>query len=176
MSIIQRNLDIFRTRLISLRGMLERAENELFPDDPEKKGILALRVAPDMQPFPYQISTACRQAELLISKLNDAPLREFSSEGASFQALKTHVAETIARIEAQSADEAFAAADTTLEIPNFPTLTLTGEEYIDDWLMPNFYFHIVTAYGLLRAQGLGIGKGDFLTHLRPRIAAAMTNT
>ncbi len=175
MSNIQRSLEIFRTRLISLKAMLERAEAELHPDDADKKDILAARLAPDMLPFPYQISFTCRQAELLIAKLNDAELREFESEGASFAALKTLVDETIARIEAQSADEAFAAADTSLQIPSFPTLTLTGADYIDEWLMPNFYFHLVTAYDILRAQGLALGKGDYMSHLRPRIAAAMAS-
>jgi len=56
-----------------------------------------------------------------------------------------------------------------------PTLSMTGQDYIDEWLTPNFYFHLVTAYDILRAKGLAIGKADYLSHLRPLLAAAMAS-
>ena len=52
------------------------------------------------------------------------------------------------------------------------TLPISGQDYIDEWLTPNFYFHFVTAYDILRAEGLAIGKADYMSHLRPLLAAA----
>lgn len=173
MSIVKRNLDIYRTRLVTLGNILGRAEAELFPDDLEKKALLEARLADDMLPLPSQVWFTCRQAELLLGKLNGAPVKEFETDSASFADLKAIVAETISRIEAQTdAKEDFAAGQTTLELPGFPTLPISGKDYIDEWLTPNFYFHLVTAYNILRAEGLGIGKTDYMSHLRPMLAAA----
>ena len=176
MTTVKRNLDIYRTRLATLQNMLGRAGAELLPDDPEKEALLAARLAPDMLPFPNQIWFTCRQAELLVGKLNGVPVREFDVEKADFASLKAVVADTIAHIEAQvDTKEGFADAETSIEIPGFPTLKMSGHDYIDEWLTPNFYFHLVTAYDILRAEGLGIGKADYMSHLRPRMAAAMSN-
>jgi hypothetical protein len=173
MGIVKRNLEIYRTRLVSLQNILGRAEAELLPDDPEKKALLTARLADDMLPLPNQVWFTCRQAELLLGKLNGAPVKEFESDKASFADLKALVAETISRIEAQTdTKEGFAEGKTTLELPGFPTLSISGQDYIDEWLTPNFYFHFVTAYDILRAEGLAIGKADYMSHLRPLLAAA----
>ena len=174
MSIVKRNLDIYRTRLVTLQNILGRAEAELLPDDPAKAALLEARIAPDMLPLPTQVWFTCRQAELLLGKLNGVPVKEFEADKASFADLKALVAETISRIEAQAdTKESFATSETTIEIPGFPTLKMSGHDYIDEWLTPNFYFHFVTAYDILRAEGLAIGKADYMSHLRPRLAAAM---
>jgi hypothetical protein len=123
--------------------------------------------------LPNQVWFTCRQAELLLGKLNAAPVKEFESDKASFADLKALVAETISRIEAQTdTKDDFAEGKTTLELPGFPTLSISGQDYIDEWLTPNFYFHFVTAYDILRAEGLAIGKADYMSHLRPLLAAA----
>nr|WP_321440096.1 DUF1993 domain-containing protein [uncultured Hyphomonas sp.] len=171
MGIVKRNLDICRTRLVTLQNILGRAEAELFPDDPEKKALLEARLADDMLPLPYQVWFSCRQAELLLSKLNDTPMKEFESDKASFADLKALVAETISRIAAQTdTKEDFAVGETVLELPGFPTVSLSGQDYIEEWLIPNFYFHLVTAYDILRAEGLALGKADYMNHLLPLLA------
>ncbi|MBR9835358.1 MAG: DUF1993 domain-containing protein [Alphaproteobacteria bacterium] len=173
MTTVKRNLDIYRTRLKTLQNILGRAEAELLPVDPEKKALLTARLAPDMLPFPNQVWFTCRQAELLLGKLNETPVKEFETDTASFADLKKLVAETISRIEAQAdTKEDFATGQTSLEIPGFPTLAISGQDYIDEWLTPNFYFHLVTAYDILRAQGLAIGKADYMSHLLPLLAGA----
>jgi hypothetical protein len=103
-------------------------------------------------------------------------VKEFEVDTASFADLEALVAETISRIKAQAdTKESFAEAKTSLELPSMPTLSMTGQDYIDEWLTPNFYFHLVTAYDILRAKGLAIGKADYLSHLRPLLAAAMAS-
>ena len=176
MSIIKRTLNIYRTRLVTLQGILGKAEAELFPDDPEKGALLTARLAPDMHAFPYQVWFTCRQAELLLGKLNGTPMKEFEADKASFADLKALVAETIARVEAQAGtSDDFVTGQTTLEIPGFPTLKISGQDYIDEWLTPNLYFHLVTAYDILRAEGLAIGKADYMSHLLPLLAGAASS-
>lgn len=52
-----------------------------------------------------------------------------------------------------------------IELPGGITFDLTGEEYARDWALPQFYFHAVTAYAILRSQGVGIGKADYVPHM-----------
>ena len=60
-----------------------------------------------------------------------------------------------------------AAADTPVDytLPNGMRFVMSSAEYIRDWTLPNFYFHAATAYGLLRREGLALGKADFMTHM-----------
>ena len=172
MSAVERKFDIFKSRLQSLSAILDRAEAELASDVASQTALLGARLAPDMLPFPYQIAFTCRQPALLLCKLNGETFEEIDIEALNFGGLKALVKKTIANIDAADACEKFAVADTELEIPGFPTLSMSGQDYMDDWLMPNFYFHFVTAYDILRKEGLELGKGDYMSHLRPRLAAA----
>ena len=60
------------------------------------------------------------------------------------------------------------------KIIRFPhaSLQLPGLDYVDEWLVPNFYFHLVTAYDILRHHGVDIGKADYMAHLGPRMRPA----
>ena len=51
-------------------------------------------------------------------------------------------------------------------------MVLSGRDYVDEWLLPNFYFHLVTAYDLLRREGVQIGKADYMAHLHGRVQRA----
>lgn len=72
---------------------------------------------------------------------------------------------------ATDALDAGAALPVTIELPGNVMLDMTGEQYARDWLLPQFYFHVVTAYAILRNQGVTIGKAEYVPHalayLRP---------
>ena len=74
MGIVKRNLDIYRTRLVTLGNILGRAEAELFPDDPEKKALLTARLADDMLPLPNQVSLPSSSVIVLRSTVSGLPL------------------------------------------------------------------------------------------------------
>jgi hypothetical protein len=52
-----------------------------------------------------------------------------------------------------------------IQCPDGMTFDLTGEQYVRDWALPHFYFHLVTAYAILRRAGIGLGKGDYVPHM-----------
>ena len=52
-----------------------------------------------------------------------------------------------------------------LELPNGMAFDMAAEEYVRDWALPQFYFHVVTAYAILRHHGVAIGKGDYVPHM-----------
>jgi hypothetical protein len=87
----------------------------------------------------------------------------------SFAELKDRCARTIAFIEGVSA-EAYAGAETRaveLKFPNGMGYQFTGSAYLTDFALPNFFFHVTTAYAILRSAGISLGKPDFLQHLGP---------
>ena len=60
------------------------------------------------------------------------------------------------------------------ELPMGMIFDLTGEQYARDWALPQFYFHVLTAYAILRAQGVELGKADYVAHMLPRLRQQST--
>ena len=170
---LETSLHIFKTRLETLRSILLRARKELFPGSDDMSPIMGARLAEDMLPFPYQITYACAQPRQFLAWLKDETPSDPNKdiETLSFSDLYQQVEDTIAAIEAASSDpdESLINRDKTLQIPPDRSFVLSGAEYVDEWLVPNFYFHIVAAYAILRARGLKIGKADYMAHLMPKI-------
>lgn len=170
---LRESLSIFDTRLASLATIMARGRTELFPGSDDMSPILGAKLAEDMLPFPYQIVFMCNQPNQLIAwlKEEDLPAAPEGIDTMSYAELEGHIAETRSRLsEAMtSTPECQLDRDKTIKIPPNMSFTLSGSEYVDEWLIPNFYFHYVTAYNIFRSRGLKIGKGDYMAHLMPRI-------
>lgn len=148
--------------------------------DGEADALLSAKLAPDMFPLSTQIRFACRQAHEGVSRLRQEPfgaaLQTLVDEGRNADANPGTLADAQARIaEALAVVEAAAAADLAIDpavpvahdLPNGMTLDLTAGTYARDWALPQFYFHIMTAYAILRAQGIALGKADYAAHMMP---------
>jgi len=146
----------------------------------EADALLAARLAPDMFPLATQVRFACRQAQEAVFRLQqrDSPpelhalLDEARSGGerpGTLADARARIAETLAVVEA-AATEGFAIdpeAPIAHALPNGMVLDVTATVYARDWALPQFYFHVVTAYAILRAQGIELGKGDYCGHMLP---------
>ncbi|SFR96472.1 DUF1993 domain-containing protein [Sphingomonas jatrophae] len=154
----------------------------------EADALLSARLAPDMFPLATQVRFACRQAQEGVFRLmqQDFPpaLDTLLAEGrdggerpGTLAEAQARIAETLAVV--QDAAAAGIAIDPATPIahalPNGMILDLTAERYARDWALPQFYFHIMAAYAILRAQGIELGKADYAAHmfayLRPSPAA-----
>ncbi|XZG69735.1 DUF1993 domain-containing protein [Chitinibacteraceae bacterium HSL-7] len=123
--------------------------------------MLGLRLAPDMHPFARQVQIACDTAKFAVARLSGTEAPRHPDNEASFAALRTRIAETQAFIASVEAS-AFADADTrTIELSFIP-VPMSAQAYLQGFVLPNFYFHLTTAYALLRSNGVAIGKADFL--------------
>jgi hypothetical protein len=160
----------------TLSTWLTKAEAQLPAGDAE--ALLAARLAPDMFPLATQVRFACRQAQEGVFRLQgqDFPpsLQILLDEGrnagerpGTLAEAQARIAETLAVVEsAAAAGRAIeAAAPIAHELPNGMILDLTSEQYARDWAVPQFYFHVVTAYSILRAQGIDLGKADYVSHM-----------
>ena len=140
--------------------------------------LLAARLAPDMFPLATQIRFACVQAQegvfRLLEQAFPPALETLLDEGrnagerpGTLSDAQARIAETIAVVEAAAATgiTIAPAAPIAHALPNGMILDLTAAHYARDWALPQFYFHVVTAYSILRAQGIALGKADYASHM-----------
>jgi len=151
----------------ALAAQLAKAEAHAEAKKFDMEVLLAARLAPDMYPLSDQIRFVCTQALGPVERFGagNGPAPELA--GNSLAELRAYLDATIAYLEAASAEKIDAAASTPMEmnLPNGMIFDLTGFEYIRDWSQPQFYFHLMCAYAILRHNGVDIGKIDYVPHM-----------
>ncbi|WP_444941650.1 DUF1993 family protein [Microbulbifer sp. ZKSA004] len=170
--------------LEALSSWLDKAKTE-FPED-ESEALLKARLAPDMFPLSSQVRFSCLQAQEAIFRLGRRALPDFleqlarEGQGAgenpgSISEAQERIQEALAFLRSVTPEAVMIAVDepVTIKLPNGMTFDMTNEQYARDWALPQFYFHINTAYAILRAQGVSLGKADYVQHafayLRPEM-------
>jgi hypothetical protein len=158
--------NIFTSRLDTLSHLLEVAERHFAA---EKESILQRRIAPDMFPFGTQIAFTCNQPRNFALWCSGQPDSNLDPDVASFAVAHRHVSSTQALLSSIHVADTQLSKIKRLESGPEQYIDLSGFAYVDDFLMPNFYFHLTTAYDILRMAGAPIGKRDFMRHLVPLI-------
>ena len=166
--------------LWALSAWLGKAELEM--PDGAAEALLVARLAPDMFPLSTQVRFACVQAQEGMFRLRGqafpASVEVLLNEGrnaderpGSIAEARARIEETVAAVESLSADAPDLAPATPIAhaLPNGMVFDLTAEQYVRDWALPQFYFHVMTAYSILRAQGVALGKADYVAHLFPHL-------
>ena len=152
----------FTKMLRNLDGLLLKglayAETKKF----EMEVLLQTRLAPDQFNMIRQIQIACDTAKLGVSRLTgkDAPAHD--DKETTLPQLRTRIQETIAYLNSITPKDFDGAAERKVTTPRWEGKYLNGHEYLAQHMIPNFYFHITTAYAILRNNGVDVGKKDFL--------------
>ena len=122
-----------------------------------------------MRPFLSQIQMASDSAKNAVARLAGMNAPAMPDVEASFAELKDRCRRTIAFIESigRSALEGAEEREVELRFPNGQGYRFNGRDYLTGFALPNFFFHVTMTYALLRAQGVAVGKPDFLQHLGP---------
>lgn len=148
--------------LENLSKILDKAVAQAKTEDKDVKTYLEARLAPDMHPFTRQIQIASDAAKNVARLAGDEP-PSFPDTETTFPELKDRIARTIAFLKSVPKEkvEGSETRKITLKFPN-GSYDFSGRDYLTGFVLPNFYFHVTTAYGLLRHKGINIGKMDFL--------------
>ena len=166
----------YRQMLKALAGWLDKAQAQM--PDGRAEALLAARLAPDMFPLSTQVRFACVQAQEAVFRLRGEPFpgsidsllnegRRGGEHPGSIADARARINETIALLD----DLAPEALDNEPEsplahaLPNGMIFDLTAEQYARDWTLPQFYFHLMIAYAILRREGVGLGKADYVAHM-----------
>lgn len=163
-SLYQASIPTFIGMLGNLSTWLDKAEAHAQAAGMPPSILTEARLAPDMHPFTRQIQIASDAAKGAGARLAGAEPPAFADEETTFPQLKARVAKTVAYLKtlAPASIDGHEERSIELKIPN-RTLKFSATDFLFQFALPNFYFHIVTAYGLLRGQGVPLGKMDFLT-------------
>jgi hypothetical protein len=159
------SLPIFRTGLANLDHCLAKAEASAEARKFDPNVFVGVRLAPDMLPFAAQIRIACDAAKLAAARLSGTEAPKFEDNETTFAELRQRIAKTLAYLGSVPADSIDGREEVDITFPirrDGTTRTMKGEAYLKHWALPNFFFHVTTAYALLRHNGVDLGKSDYL--------------
>ncbi|MCP3459939.1 MULTISPECIES: DUF1993 family protein [unclassified Bradyrhizobium] len=150
--------------LNSLTGLLTKAEAHCAARKIEPSVLIGSRLFPDMLPFSKQIQLVSDFAAKGCARLTHTELPSMPDTETTFAELKQRLAKTIDFVKSFKSEQFEGADAKDVTFPAGPdrTVTLKGQQFFSSVSLPNFYFHAATAHGILRHNGVEIGKRDFL--------------
>lgn len=165
-TIYDSSLPILRSMLSNLDRCLAKAEAHAAQRGYAPDVLITARLAPDMFPFAAQVKIACDAARMGVARLGSLPMPPFTMElDTSFAQLRPRIAQALEYLDGVPADALQDAEDReiTFTIPlSGKQCTLKGGAFLREWVLPNFFFHVTTAYNLLRHNGVDLGKADYI--------------
>ncbi len=153
----------FTRMLRNLSAILTKAETYAKAKNFDPAVLLNARLAPDMLPLTRQVQIASDAAKGAMARLAGHEAEKIEDTETTFAQLQARIAKTVALVEGYSETQLDGSdkREITLKIPN-SELKFSGIDFLNTWALPNFYFHITTAYAILRHNGVELGKRDFL--------------
>ncbi len=175
MSLHELLVPTFTQMLRAMDGWLNKVEAHQGTDDAAS---LSTRLAPDMYPLSAQIRFACFQAQEPFYRLQGLALPDpllsvrqqgwaaNTDPGTWIQAREclSDAIGFLTGLEAGALDQ-HGGRTISLTLPNGMIFDMSAEQYARDWCLPQFYFHLTTAYAILRQQGVALGKADYVAHM-----------
>jgi hypothetical protein len=130
---------------------------------------LTFRLAPDQFPFAKQVETTCDTAMLVAARLAGKGAPSHPDSEQTLDELRARIGTVIAYLEGFSESDFAAAANRVITQPRWEGKVMSGADYFREHGLPNFFFHLTHAYAILRHNGVGIGKRDYLGPLSQRL-------
>ena len=149
--------------LTNLSKILDKAVAQAKAEDKPLAELLEAKLAPDMRPFPFQIQSASDAAKGCAARLAGIEAPSMPDTETTFPELSARLKKTIDFLNSVKPEQFKGAEDReiVLKFPN-GEFRFTGKDFLAGFALPNFFFHVTTAYALLRHKGIAIGKMDFL--------------
>ena len=159
------SVPVFVQFLGNLRHLLVKAQTDVATRGYDEQALVQFRLAPDMLPFKTQICIACDAAKLCASRVSGLDAPKYDNTENTLAELITRIDNTVAWLQTvpASAIDQQESKEITFPVGKTGTRTLTGEAYVKTWALPNVFFHITTAYAILRHNGVPLGKVDYLS-------------
>ncbi|WP_030130827.1 DUF1993 family protein [Pseudomonas sp. QTF5] len=166
MSVYSVTIPCFAQMLRALSSLLSKGEASALERGYDPQILLGSRLAPDMHDLARQIQYACTQAQEAVQRLTQQPVRSLTPP-ENLAAAKVLIERTLAVLDSSDRAQIEEGAERkiTIELPNGIVFDMTGSEYAVNWAAPQFYFHLVTAYNILRHNGVPLGKADYVQHM-----------
>ncbi|WP_237154615.1 DUF1993 domain-containing protein [Oryzibacter oryziterrae] len=153
---------VFVQMLGALSRVLKKAEGYAAERKIDPSVYLNMRLCADMFPLTRQVQIACDHAKGATARLSGSENPKFEDTEATFAELQARIEKTLAFVKSVPADKIDGQEERPINI-SFPGMSLdfTGQDYLLHYALPNFYFHVTTAYAILRHAGVPLGKADY---------------
>ena len=152
-------------RMKTLISILDKAEKEAKKKWMKDSEVLELRLIEDMLPFSKQIQIVSDNAKGTAARLSGKEILQIEDTESTIDELKNRLQKTISFLETFNEKDFKGAETSEARFPYFPDQHMIGEGYLLTYALPNFFFHMTTAYSILRAHGFDLGKKDYLPHV-----------
>lgn len=162
-SMYQASIPQLKKMLSNLSVILKKGEEYAKTKNLDDKVLVEARLFPDMFPLSKQVQIACDQVKNGMARLAGIEPPKFEDKEVTFAQLQERIAKTIAFADSigPTQVDGTEAKEIKFSIKEW-NFKFVGEQYLLTWIIPNFYFHITTAYNILRHNGVEIGKSDYL--------------
>ncbi|MCA9707505.1 MAG: DUF1993 domain-containing protein [Myxococcales bacterium] len=152
--------------LRNLEGWLDKAVAyaEARSFDPEV--LVQARLYPDQYPLVRQIQAACDSAKGTAARLAGVEVPSHPDDETTLAQLRERINKTVAFLETITPEQLEGGESREITLSFLPGQAIKGKDYLAEMALPNFYFHLVTAYAILRHNGVEVGKRDFIGSLR----------
>jgi uncharacterized protein len=170
-SIYSISVETFVPMLTTLSNLLDKGAEHARAKGAEVNALAAARLAPDMFPLSAQVLFSCHQAKECVARLTGQESPVLENKEMSFAEMKALIEAALAHLKSLKASQFDGAEDRQIVMPLQGPIELhaNGLQFLRDWTLPNFYFHVVTAYDILRHLGVELGKRDYMGHVSPYI-------
>lgn len=158
------SLPVFKQMLNSLDTVLSKAETHAAEKKIDPGVLLQSRLFPDMFPLVSQVRIACDFAKGAAARLAGVGVPSHEDNEKTFDELHARIGKTLAFIEGLTPAQIDGSEDREIVLwPDSPReMKLTGQAYLLHYTLPQFFFHVTTAYAILRHNGVELGKRDFV--------------
>jgi hypothetical protein len=148
--------------LRSLDGCLDKAAAHVASTELDERALLASQLAPDMFPLLRQIQIACDTAKFAAARTAGKEPPSHPDDQQTIAELKRRIADVVGYLDGFSAADFTGVEERRVSQPRWGGKSMSAREYFVEHALPNFCFHVTTAYGLMRKAGVQIGKLDYL--------------
>jgi hypothetical protein len=164
-SLYDASVPVYNQMLGALDKVLGKAEAWAETRKIDGKVLVQARLFPDMLPLASQVRIACDAARAGTARLAGVDFPKYEDSEQTLAELRQRIAGTLAFIAQVPRDSIAGQEDRDITIPlRDRKLEMKGQAFLLHWSLPNFFFHVTTAYDILRHNGLEVGKADFLGH------------
>jgi uncharacterized protein len=150
----------------NLDACLDKAEQFATAQEIDVGILMARRIAPDMQPFIYQVQSACDYLKAGAAWLSGQTPPEHEDNERTITEVRERIRKTVAFVQSVNPTQYEDAASRQIGVAWAAGKRLNGEDYLLQMIVPNVFFHVCMAYAILRNSGVNVGKMDFLGPIR----------
>ncbi|KAF4989690.1 hypothetical protein FGRMN_8959 [Fusarium graminum] len=162
-TLYNQSIPVFVKYLKGLSAMLQKGAKFCEEKDIKHEELLTYRLISDMRGLPYQVQSCSDTAKFTASRLGASNIPVFKDDEETFEQLQARIAKTIEVLEGVDPDSINGKENEEILMETrMGNFRFTGQRYISEYAIPNFHFHLTSAYCIMRTQGVPLGALDYL--------------